>query len=230
MQAGGERARWTEMRTDEEGRHVYLQTPRTLDEDLKRKARGDRGCLGDALSATGALAAFILGVTASLGLTPMGWALAPVGVLITGFVIGAVSQGRSGRSRTRALEGGPLVRGAVLRADPWLYEEGRRAGRAAVLFVAEGDRRLDDEAVNAIARQVLAMATARSSEGWAQLASGGQSFGFEPVPTGVSGCEDAYVADVVVYPEQLEGRRLPSGSAATLTLIVSAAETFVEHV
>ena len=91
VQAGGERARWTEMRTDEEGRHVYLQTPRTLDEDLKRKARGDRGCLGDALSATGALAAFVLGVTASLGMTPMGWALVPVGVLITGFVIGAVS-------------------------------------------------------------------------------------------------------------------------------------------
>lgn len=207
----------------------YVTTPRALDEELKRKARGDRGCLGDALSAAGAVIAFALGVSASLGMTPMGWALAPVGMLIVGFVVGTQSQSRSGKSRTRALTEGPLAYGAILRAEDYLYGEGKRAGRAAVFFFASGTERLDADETSRQARRVLHIATSRMDEPWARLISGDQVFGFESVPAEVIGHEDAYVADVVIYPGLLGGKALPQ-SAATIRVIVSPSEDFVEHV
>ncbi len=213
----------------ENQRLEYVTTPRTLDEELKRKARGDRGCLGDALSAVGAFVAFGLGVTASLGVTPMGWALVPVGVLIAGFVIGTRSQSRSGKLRTKALERGPLALGAVLRAEDYLYSEGKRAGRAAVFFFASGSERLDAQETTSQARRVLQIATSRMEEPWARLISGAQPFGFESVPPEVLGHEDAYVADVVIYPGLLDEGALPP-SEASIRVIVSPTEGFVEHV
>jgi hypothetical protein len=207
----------------------YVTTPRKLDEELKRKARGNRGCLGDALSAAGALLAFALGVTASLGMTPMGWALVPVAVLIMGFIVGTRSQSSSGKSRTKALEEGPLAFGAVLRAEDSLYSEGRRAGRAAVFFFASGSERLDAEETTKQARRVLQIAASRIEEPWARMISGAQPFGFEAVPPELIEHEDAYVADVVIYPNLLDGGALPQ-LEASVRVIVSPSERFVEHV
>ena len=155
--------------------------------------------------------------------------LGPVGVLIVGFVIGTRSQSRSGKLRTRALEQGPLAYGAVLRAEDYLYSKGRRAGRGAVFFFASGPERLDGEATASEARRALQIATARIEEPWARVISGAQPFGFEAVPPEVSGREDAYVADVVIYPDLLESGALP-GTVASIRIIVSPEDRFVEHV
>lgn len=174
--------------------------------------------------------AFVLGISASLGWTPMGWAMLPVGVMIVGFVAGATAQGRSGRMRTRALEQGPLTRGVVLRADPWLYEPGKRVGRAVVFFVGEdATESIDADALFEHARRTLELATSHASEPWARLVAGSDAFGYEPVPPEIAGCEDGYTADVVVYPDLLTARRLDQ-ARGSVYVIVSPDDRFVEHV
>ena len=90
-------------------RSRYEATPRTLDTDLQRMARGDRGCLGDGLAGLGGVAMVVFGVLASFGLVGWGFMSAGALLLVTGFLMSAAATARSGPLRRKALTDGPLV-------------------------------------------------------------------------------------------------------------------------
>jgi len=213
-------------------REAYEQTPREIDGDLLRKARGDRGCLGDALSGFGAASTVVCALLASFSILPLGFAFVGVGVLVVGFVIGSVTQSRSGKQRTKALESGPLVAGYVVRAEPHLLERGRRSGRTIVLFTNDPKRRFDDKFLSKALRRIqhrLEQGGDESDAAWVRLVRGDETFGFEPVPDGVAGQPGVWVADVVVYPDLIERGHL-TGVGDVVPVIVDPDARFVEHV
>lgn len=217
-------------------REAYEQTPREIDGDLVRKARGDRGCLGDAISGFGAVATVACGLLASLSILPLGFAFVGVGILVVGFVVGSVSQSKSGKERTHALESGPLVGGHVIRMDDYLGVSGRRSGRVTVLFTTDPAARFDAKVLRKCARRLAHRVEQLEQQGgaerdaaWVKLAKGTETFGFESVPDSVGEGIDLWLADVVVYPDLLEDNKL-SGEGATLPVIVDPASRFIEHV
>lgn len=213
-------------------RENYESTPRKIEGDLVRKARGDRGCLGDALSGVGALTTVVCALLASFSIVPLGFSFVGVGVLVIGFVIGSVSQSRSGKSRTRALESGPLTAGYVVRAEPHLREKGRRSGRATVLFTTDVARRFDDKFLKKSLRRIhhrLEQGNSHDEEAWARLVRGVEQFGLAAVPAVAAGEVPLFVGDVVVYPDLLEAGRLPDDDAI-VPVIVDPDAGFVEHV
>src|SRR5688572_14096477 len=90
-------------------RQRYEATPRTLDDDLARMARGDRGCLGDALAGAGGLGMVVFGVLASLGVLGWGFLIAALVLMVTGFFMSTAAQAKSAPIRRRAITEGPLV-------------------------------------------------------------------------------------------------------------------------
>lgn len=180
----------------------FESTPRPVDDDdqMTRIVRGDRGCLGDALSGVGAVALVTFLVLSGMGKIAFGWVYVGVAIFVGGFFTGAVAQSRSGKQRRAALESGPMVRAVVLRAEPWLSRPGKRVGRAVVVFCTDEDRRFD----RAWLEQ---MAKAWEEDGGGpgrELLRDPNSFGLHPIPD-VEGARGSYVATVLVHPERLEG-------------------------
>jgi hypothetical protein len=112
----------------------YEATPRVLDADLQRMARGDRGCLGDVLAGLGGVSIIVFGVLASFEVVGWGYMMAGTLFLLVGFVLSAAAQVRSGPVRRKALMEGPLVLGRVVAGDPALYEPSDAVLPARVVF------------------------------------------------------------------------------------------------
>ena len=110
-------------------RSRYEATPRALDPELLRMARGDRGCLGDALAGLGGLAIIVFGVLASFGLLGWGFMSAGALLLVTGFLMSAAATARSGPLRRKALtEGSPAVTKKLI-SDIWAELKAETAGQ-----------------------------------------------------------------------------------------------------
>jgi len=201
----------------------FEATPRSLDDDeLIRISRGDRGCLGDALSGLGAVTLVGTMILSAMGMVPFAWAYVGVGIWIGGFVWGTVSQTRSGKQRKGALESGPLVLAIVLRAEDWLRRPGKRVGRVVVLFTTDPARRFDRPWLEAAAKLLEHKLDAASgSPGWVPLRAllaDRDSFGSHAVPADLHalladhapehgfelGASPLYLAAMVVHPERLE--------------------------
>lgn len=212
-------------------RSRYEATPRTLDTDLQRMARGDRGCLGDALAGLGALAIVVFGVLASFGLLGWGFMSAGAVLLVTGFLMSAAAAARSGPLRRKALTDGPLVLARVVQGDPALYEPGDAVLPARVVFAPAPTRRWDGALLRELGQklQQLQRAGTTPTDQVAVAAVLRDPNRVETVrlPPSLAGAEEAYVAVVAVDPRRLPGRRLEDGA---LTLIVDPASGFAEHV
>ena len=214
----------------EKAREAHEATPRTIEGDLVRKARGDRGCLGDGIAGGGAVFTVVVGLLASFGGLPIGLAFVGVGALVVGFVISAVGQSRSGKGRQLALEQGPLVGCHVLRHEEYLSETGRRAGRAVVLFTTDEDARFDAKYLRKTARRLEhALEREPGRHPCEALVKGNEDFGYHHLTEGVSDGRSAYVADVVVYPDLLDDGRLGPEQPA-FAAIVDTQRAFIEHV
>ncbi|MFO7562241.1 MAG: hypothetical protein R6X02_06330 [Enhygromyxa sp.] len=191
----------------------FEATPRSLDDDeLVRIARGDRGCLGDALSGLGAVTLVAAMILSALDMIAFEWAYLGVAIWIGGFAWGTILQSRSGTQRKGALESGPLVLGVVLRASAWLRRPGKRVGRAVALFCTEPARRFDRAWLEDLARQLeRRLDAAAGSPEWVPLRAllaDPDSFGVHRVPEGLLEGGDAkqlYLASLIVHPERLEG-------------------------
>lgn len=196
-------------------RERYEATPRKLDDDeaMTRLARGDRGCLGDAMSAVGAVTLMVLLVLVGTGKLAFAWVYIGVALFVGGFFTGVVHQSRSGRERQAALESGPLAVGVVLRAVEHLRRPGKRVGRAVVLIAPSGARSLDRawlEGAVASLETWLDSGSA-SGAGLRELIAEEERFAIVPVPDAALPEHDAgpvYLASVFVHPEHLEGSYL----------------------
>ncbi len=212
-------------------RSRYEATPRTLDPELQRMARGDRGCLGDALAGLGGLAIIVFGVLGSFGL--LGWGFMSVGalLLVTGFLMSAAATARSGPLRRKALTDGPLVLARVVQGDPALYEPGDAVLPARVVYASTPARRWDGPFLRELGQrlQQLQRAAVIPEDQAAAAAVLCDANRAETVrlPPSLAGAEEAYLAVVAVDPRRLPGRRLEDGE---LTLIVDPASGFAEHV
>ena len=212
-------------------RSRYEATPRTLDTELQRMARGDRGCLGDALAGLGGLAIIVFGVLGSFGL--LGWGFMSVGalLLVTGFLMSAAATARSGPLRRKALTEGPLVLARVVQGDPALYEPGDAVLPARVVFASTPERRWDGPFLRELGQrlQQLQRAAVIPEDQAAAAAVLRDANRAETVrlPPSLAGAEEAYLAVVAIDPRRLPGRRLEDGE---LTLIVDPASGFAEHV
>ena len=215
-------------------RKRYGKAPRPLDDDLQRMSRGDRGCLGDGLAASGAILGLVGFILARLGLVPFPVAFVGIALLVTGFTIGARSQLASSQQRMAALKAGPLVACHVLRHAPYLGEKGTRAGRAVVLFSPDPDFAFDAKALRKTHRRLeLAMeqagTTPSPSEAWMGLFLGKDEFGYARLPDRHTEGVEMWIADVVVDPARLPGNKLSTDQPA-LAAIVDTARAFIEHV
>jgi len=212
-------------------RSRYEATPRVLDPELQRMARGDRGCLGDALAGLGGLAIIVFGVLASFGLLGWGFMSAGALLLVTGFLMSAAATARSGPLRRKALTDGPLVLARVVRGDPALYEPGDAVLPARVVFASAPARRWDGAFLRELGQrlQQLERATVTPADQAAVAAVLRDLNRAETVrlPPSLAGDEEAYLAVVAVDSRRLPGRRLEDGE---LTLIVDPASGFAEHV
>lgn len=194
-------------------RDRFEATPRSLDDDeLTRIARGDRGCLGDALSGLGAVSMVGAMILSALDLIAFEWAYLGVAIWIGGFVWGTILQSRSGKHRKGALESGPLVLAVVLRAEEWLRRPGKRVGRAVVLFCTQPERRFDRAWLEQLARQLERRLDASAgAPNWVPLRAllaDRDSFGVHPIPSGLlehDENEQLYLASLLVHPERLAG-------------------------
>ncbi|MEZ4384052.1 MAG: hypothetical protein R3A79_22150 [Nannocystaceae bacterium] len=205
-------------------RRRYEATPRTIDDDLHGLARGDRGCLGDALAGIGAVTTALFGVIASTGAG--GWGFMGIGAVlfIAGFALSAMHQSRSSQVRRQALEEGALVAGRVLRADPSLREPGRGCAPAIVVLSLDPARRFDPRHLDAAKRR-LANATGEVAE----LLAAEHIEGIKPIPESAVGAPSIGVAEVIVDRERLEGNALQDDDQV-LALIVDPRVGFVEHI
>jgi len=215
-------------------RKRYGTAPRELDDDLQRMSRGDRGCLGDGLAASGAIIGLVGFVLSRLGLVPFPVAFVGVALLVTGFTIGARSQLASSQQRMAALKAGPLVACHVLRHAPYLGEKGTRAGRAVVLFCPDPAFAFDAKVLRKTVRRLeLALeqpATLPTPvEPWLSLCSGKEEFGYTRIPDRSTEGGEVWIADVVVDPARLPGNKLSTEQPA-LAAIVDTARAFIEHV
>jgi len=212
-------------------RSRYEATPRTLDPELQRMARGDRGCLGDALAGLGGLAIIAFGVLASFDVLGWGFMSAGVLLLVTGFFMSAAATARSGPLRRKALTEGPLVLARVVQGDPALYEPGDAVLPARVVFAAAPARRWDGALLRELGQrlQQLQRAEHPPADQAAAAAVLREANRVETVrlPPSLAGAEEAYLAVVAVDQRRLPGRRLIDGE---LTLIVDPSSGFAEHI
>lgn len=212
-------------------RSRYEATPRTLDTDLQRMARGDRGCLGDALAGLGGLAIIVFGVLASFGLVGWGFMSAGALLLVTGFLMSAAATARSGPLRRKALTEGPLVLARVVQSDAALYAPGDAVLPARVVFAATPARRWDGSFLRELGQRLQqlhrAEVTPADQAAVAAVLRDANRVETVRLPPSLAGAEEAYVAVVAVDPRRLPGRRLEDGE---LTLIVDPASGFAEHV
>ncbi len=214
-------------------RERYEETPREFDDDLTRMSRGDRGCLGDALAGGGALSAILTGFAAAYGLLPPILPFVCILFLVAGFFVGTAAQITDTRKRQRALTSGALVACHVLRAEDYLSEKGRRRGRAIVVFSPEEVLRFDGrflrKTVRRLERSLEQPGALVAKDSAAGLAKGVDEYGFHRLPESVSEGHEAWIADVLVDPDRLEGGRLGERQPA-LTAIVLTDQSFIEHV
>jgi len=194
-------------------RDRFEATPRSLDDDeLIRIARGDRGCLGDALSGLGAVTLVAAMILSALDMIAFEWAYVGVAIWIGGFAWGTILQSRSGKQRKGALESGPLVLAVVLRAEEWLRRPGKRVGRAVVMFSNAPDRRFDRAWLEQLATQLEQRLDGDAgAPDWVPLRAllaDRDSFGVQRVPAGLLEqdlAEPLWLASVLVHPERLDG-------------------------
>jgi len=212
-------------------RQRYEATPRTLDDDLSRMARGDRGCLGDALAGAGGLGMVVFGVLASLGVLGWGFLIAALVLLVTGFFLSTATQAKSAPIRRRAITEGPLVLARVVQGDAVLYEPGDAVLPARVVYSADPARRYDSAYLQALGQRMQALARidaapADQANAWAVLREANR---VETVRLSgaLAGDGEAYLSVVMVDQRRLPGKRLENGE---LTLIVDPRSGFAEHV
>lgn len=209
----------------------YEATPRALDAELLRMARGDRGCLGDALAGSGAVAIIVFGVLGSLGMLSFMYMLVGTLMLMAGFILSSLAQVRSAPQRRLALSDGPLVLARVVKADPVLYEPSDAVLPARVVYAPGSARRFDGEFLRALGQRLQALdrADATPPELAAVLAVLRQPNRVETVriPSTLVGDEEVYLAVVSV-----DARRLPAGRIedGEITLIVDPRSGFAEHI
>lgn len=214
-----------------ETRRRYEATPRTLDDDLQRMARGDRGCLGDAISGAGALGILVTAVLSYMGLIGFGFTAVFVGMLIAGFVLSAAAQTRSGPLRHKALTEGPLTLGRVLRADPALFEPGDVPHPALVVFAVDEPHRFDTKYLHGVATALLALRSgAAAPPDQAEVAAMLRDPNLVTplrLPTSLAGEGEAWLGVVSVDPRRLPARRIEDH----VVPVIAAPELgFVEHV
>ena len=204
-------------------RRRYEATPRTIDDDLHGLARGDRGCLGDALAGIGALTTAFFGIIASSGAG--GWGFMGIGAVlfIGGFAMSAIHQSRSSEVRRKALEQGTLVAARVLRTDPSLREVGRGCAPAIVVLSLDPERSFDPAHLDAVKGR-LASATGEVAE----LLAAEHIEGIKAIPEAAAGAPSIGVAEVIVDRERLEGNVLRDDPP--LVLIVDPRVGFIEHI
>ncbi len=212
-------------------RSRYEATPRTLDTDLQRMARGDRGCLGDGLAGLGGLAIIVFGVLASFGLVGWGFMSAGALLLVTGFLMSAAATARSGPVRRKALTEGPLVLARVVQGDPALYEPGDAVLPARVVFAAAPERRWDSALLRELGQKLQQLhragVTPADQAAVAAVLRDANRTETVRLPPSLAGAEEAYLAVVAIDARRLPGRRLEDGE---LTLIVDPSSGFAEHV
>jgi len=210
-------------------RRRYEATPRELDADLQRMARGDRGCLGDLMAGVGALSIIVFGVLASLNM--VGWSFMIIGtlMLLAGFILSAAAQVRSAPPRRRALMEGPLVLGRVVRAEPALYEPSDVVLPARVVY-APG-RRFDGEYLRALGQRLQDLLRVDSTPpelaAVAAVMRDANKVDTVRIPAALAGEDEAYLAVVAVDARRLPARRIEDGE---ITLIVDPRSGFAEHV
>ncbi len=211
-------------------RRRYESTPRTLDDDLQRMARGDRGCLGDAVAGAGAVGLIGSGIAGYLGLVGYGPTILSAALLIGGFFLSAANQARSGPIRQRALTEGPLALGRVVRADPALFAPGDATYPALIVFTVDPERRFDAAYLHQVADRVLALREAPAPPDCAAALTMLRDVNQVEVlrlPPALAGPGDAYLGVVCVDPRRLPARRVEDH----LVPIIAAPELgFVEHV
>jgi len=212
-------------------RSRYEATPRVLDADLQRMARGDRGCLGDALAGFGGLSIIVFGVLASFDVLGWGFMMAGTLFLLVGFVLSAVAQVKSGPVRRKALTEGPLVLARVVAGDPALYEPSDAVLPARVVFSADPAKRFDGALLRALAVRLQALQRADTTPpdqaAVAAVLRDANRAETVRLPASLAGDDEAYLAVVAVDARRLPGRRIDSGE---LTLIVDPRSGFAEHV
>lgn len=212
-------------------RQRYEATPRALDDDLMRMARGDRGCLGDALTGAGGIGMVLFGVLASFEVLGWGFLIGALVLMLVGFFMSAAAQAKSAPLRRKAITEGPLVYGRVVQADPALYEPGDAVLPARVVYVAEPSRRFDAAYLQALGQKLQALARQDApapelAAAWAVLREPSR---VETVrlATSLSPEVTAYLSVVSVDQRRLPGRRIDDGRVA---LIVDPSSGFAEHV
>lgn len=214
-------------------RKRYDETPREFDDDLTRMSRGDRGCLGDGLAGGGALGAILTGFAAAYGLLPPILPFVCILFLVAGFFVGTAAQITDTRRRQKALTAGPLVACHVLRAEDYLSEKGRRRGRAIVVFSPDPEVRFDGrflrKTVRRLERSLEQPGAVVAKDSAAGLARGIDEYGFHRLPESISEGHEAWIADVLVDPDRLEGGKLGERQPG-LTAIVVTDQAFIEHV
>lgn len=208
----------------------YGATPRTLDDELIRMSRGSRGCLGDALSASGAVLTFVIGIMAVLGIAPASVAVVGLGVMITGLFVGGRAQNQNGKLRKAALEGGAVVFGQLLDVEAHIRKRGRRVARGVVMFSTDPSLSHSAEALAELARRITGEGRDATRPDMAPV----RHLINDPAGTGVFALPedlgpDLYVADVVVYPERFPANAW-SGDQPAFALFVDVERSFVEQV
>jgi hypothetical protein len=212
-------------------RQRYEATPRVLDDELVRMARGDRGCLGDALAGAGGLGTIVFGVLASFDVLGWGFMIGSLVSLVVGFMLSAAAQARSAPLRRRAITEGPLVYARVVQADAALYEPGDAVLPARVVYSADAARRFDGAWLQAVGQRLQALARQDApppehAAAWAVLREPSR---VETVRLGreLAGEAEVYLSVVAVDQRRLPGRRIEGGEVA---LIVDPRSGFAEHV
>jgi hypothetical protein len=214
-----------------ETRRRYEPTPRALDDDLQRMARGDRGCLGDAIAGAGALGILVFGVLGYMGFTGIGFTAVAAALLIGGFFVSAMATARSGPVRYKALTEGPLVLARVLRVDPALKEPGDVPHPALVLFAVDPPHRFDAKFLREVAGPILALQSATSvppeQVAVATMLRDPNRVEVLRVPSELAGGAEAYLGVVSVDPRRLPARKIEDD---VVPVIADPGRGFVEHV
>lgn len=211
-------------------RERYAATPRRLDDELRRRARGDRSCVADLVAGVGAISALGAALAAAGGLVPVGVIFVGVGLLGIGFVVGMVAQLRSGKLRRAAIESAPLVGAWAVAHEPELTTEQRQVRWGRVVFCTDPARRFDVGYLRRVARHVTDDRQ-RSDDVWATVRALPDQHAqtLLALPEGGPIEPDTWIADVMVYPDRLAGGQLDP-KAPTLALIADVDRRFVEHI
>lgn len=208
-------------------RSRYEATPRTLDTDLQRMARGDRGCLGDALAGLGGLAIIVFGVLGSFGLLGWGFMSAGAVLLVTGFLMSAAATARSAPLRRKAVTDGPLVLARVVPGDSSSSGSGDAVLPMRVVFAPAPARRWDGPFLRELGQRLQQLQRAGTTPpdqvAVAAVLRDANRIETVRLPQSLAGADEAYLAVVAVDPR----RSLADGE---LTLIVDPTSGFAEHV